>query len=269
MLGEVSGTTFSVGHGGDLTIRNTPIASNRLFSTHQFFDGRASNLVDLALKPLFNPTEMGAKDMHSVLSYLEANSSKYGTQFKSEPALERANTLKVKQSLAAFLMTRQVGNTLGQRVLFDRVTASDESRTDIKQYSLNLAGIKRGAALFRGKASCISCHAGPNLSDESFHHTGLAGLDIGVGPGRDLGRLGVTARASDRFAFKTPSLVGIPMSPPYFHNGSGSSLTDVVNKYNAGPANGVANSDPLMSPLGLSSAETKDLVSFLMSLGIK
>ncbi len=33
---------------------------------------------------------------------------------------------------------------------------------------------QRGAALFVGKADCVSCHSGPYFSDQAFHNVGLA-----------------------------------------------------------------------------------------------
>lgn len=39
---------------------------------------------------------------------------------------------------------------------------------------------KRGAKLFVGKASCIDCHDGPLLTDESFHNVGVPQVGAGV-----------------------------------------------------------------------------------------
>ena len=35
------------------------------------------------------------------------------------------------------------------------------------------AAAKRGARLFVGKAACVDCHAGPQLTDELFHDIGV------------------------------------------------------------------------------------------------
>jgi cytochrome c peroxidase len=57
----------------------------------------------------------------------------------------------------------------------------------------------------------------------------------------------------------------VALSAPYMHNGSLSSLKEVVQFYNQG---GIANENlsPLIQPLGLSDAEITDLVAFLKSL---
>jgi cytochrome c peroxidase len=118
---------------------------------------------------------------------------------------------------------------------------------------------RRGLALFRGKANCAACHLGPNLTDEGFHNTGVS---LG---GSDLGRVGVTARAADRGKFKTPTLRDVARTAPYMHDGSITTLDDVVNFYDGG---GKTNPglDPEVHPLGLSASEKHDLVAFLRSL---
>ena len=70
---------------------------------------------------------------------------------------------------------------------------------------------RAGLELFYGKAGCGTCHAGPLLTDHGFHAMGQP--QIGPGKGgrferhaRDDGRLRVTGRQQDRFAFRTPSL---------------------------------------------------------------
>src|SRR5689334_21222737 len=44
-----------------------------------------------------------------------------------------------------------------------------------------------GLQLFSGKANCVSCHVGPNFSDEKLHNTGVAcqeGKLVDAGAGR-------------------------------------------------------------------------------------
>ncbi|SDI10056.1 cytochrome-c peroxidase [Alloyangia pacifica] len=81
-----------------------------------------------------------------------------------------------------------------------------------------------GAALFYGNAGCAECHAGPFLTDHDFHAMGAPQL----GPGkaerfehhaRDDGRMRVTGREEDRFAFRTPSLRNVTKTGPWGHAG--------------------------------------------------
>ncbi|SFA89078.1 cytochrome c peroxidase [Poseidonocella pacifica] len=83
----------------------------------------------------------------------------------------------------------------------------------------------QGMTLFYGEAGCSSCHSGPFQSDHSFHAMGVPQF----GPGKaarfeqhtkDLGRMRVTGRAEDAYAFRTPSLRNITVTAPYGHTGS-------------------------------------------------
>jgi cytochrome c peroxidase len=115
----------------------------------------------------------------------------------------------------------------------------------------------RGMELFQGKAGCIACHSGPNLTDESFHN-------IGLGDG-DIGRAKIMAGATLTGAFKTPGLRNVALNPPYMHDGSEATLENVVEYYNRG-GNTPKARDKLIRPLKLNAVEVRELVSFLASL---
>lgn len=96
---------------------------------------------------------------------------------------------------------------------------------------------KRGALLFyrpvrEGGANCVRCHTGDLLSDEKFHNTGL----VQIGPGRanppfgdaDFGRANVSGQASDRWKFRTPTLLNVEVTWPWGHNGAYDNLYDVI-----------------------------------------
>ena len=61
----------------------------------------------------------------------------------------------------------------------------------------------------------------------------------------------VTQMPADRWSYKTPSLRNIALTAPYMHNGSMSTLRQVIAFYNQG---GIVNEnlDPLIKPLHLS-----------------
>jgi cytochrome c peroxidase len=66
-------------------------------------------------------------------------------------------------------------------------------------------------------------------------------------------------------AFKTPTLRSVELTAPYFHDGSASTLLDVVEHYRIG---GVVktNLSPNMKALELTEKEKADLVAFMKSL---
>lgn len=70
-------------------------------------------------------------------------------------------------------------------------------------------------------------------------------------------------------AFKTPGLRNVEFTGPYFHNGGKATLMQVVDFYNRGgdfAAKNHPNPDPTIHPLGLTEAQKKDLVAFLLTL---
>src|SRR6266568_315600 len=154
----------------------------------------------------------------------------------------------VAKAIAAYVRTIVSGNSP-----YDRFVAGDKSALSTEA--------QWGLALFKGKARCVSCHAGFNFTDESYRNVGV-GMDK---PDPDLGRYTVTKKEADKGAFKTPTLRDVARRGPYMHDASEKTLDKVVAFYNRG---GVKN--PWLSsdikPLSLTVQEQKDLVAFLQSL---
>jgi cytochrome c peroxidase len=238
------GRVVAQGVGGAVGNRNTPTIVNRAWGGAFFLDGRASTLEQLALQPVLNPKELGMTP-EALLSLIQ---TRYRSQFRStfgaEPSLELA-----ARAVASYLRTIVDGDSP-----FDRYAAGDDSALS--------ESARRGLALFQGKAGCGQCHAGPNLSDEEFHNTGVAWRS---GTLTDEGRFAVTHAAADRGAFKTPTLREISRTAPYMHDGSFSTLADVIQYYDSG---GQKNPvlDPKLRPLHLTPAEKRDILGFLGAL---
>jgi cytochrome c peroxidase len=100
------------------------------------------------------------------------------------------------------------------------------------------------------------------LTDEEFHNTGVS---FGTA-NRDVGRYEFTKDPADRFRFKTPSLVGVALTAPYFHDGSAATLEDVVRFYNRGGAADDPQLDPRIRPLELDGPDVTALADFLRAL---
>ena len=100
------------------------------------------------------------------------------------------------------------------------------------------------------------------FTDSGFHNIGVKP----AGPLKvDLGRYNESKDDFDKGAFKTPGLRDITKSAPYMHNGTEATLEDVIEFYNRG-GDTKENVSPLITPLGLTSQEKKDLVEFLKAL---
>jgi cytochrome c peroxidase len=152
---------------------------------------------------------------------------------------------------------------------------------------------QRGAQIFVGKGSCVSCHAGPFLTDQAFHNVGLAPQTVAVvfldandrgaaaglvaaladplnlrGPWADGddGRLPAAVSPQMEGAFRTPGLRCVARRPSFMHTGQLRTLEDVVAFFDRGghPAGYPGKSE--LQPLGLGAAERSELAAFLRTL---
>jgi len=137
---------------------------------------------------------------------------------------------------------------------------------------------KRGAILFfkdtaDGGFACATCHSGDFFSDESFHAIAAPQIGRGKGDGasrtNDFGLARETADRNDRFAFRTPTLLNVSATGPYFHAGAYQELADVVT-HHLDPQRALALFDP-SSVEGASSDDfadnTQEMVDFLKVSG--
>jgi cytochrome c peroxidase len=186
-----------------------------------------------------------------------------------------------------------VGKALGayQRLLtcgpgrFDEWVHGDESALTRAE--------QRGAALFVGKAGCISCHSGPFFSDEGFHNVGLQpqlvatvfidaddpGASVGLAKSiadplntkgtysdGDDGRLPEQVDARFLGAFRTPRLRCVASRPSFMHTGHIRKLSEVVDFFARGGDNFGFLGESELRPLDLSARERADLTAFLGAL---
>jgi cytochrome c peroxidase len=133
---------------------------------------------------------------------------------------------------------------------------------------------KRGALLFfqtieEGGFDCVSCHSGDFFTDESFHAIAAPQIGRGKGDGasgtNDHGRARETADRNDRFSFRTPTLLNVAATGPYFHSGAYDDLTDVV-RHHLDPQAALRNYDPASVPQADAvdfDSNTQEMIDFL------
>ena len=232
------------GVGGRTGHRRAPSLLNRAYGTSFFWDGRTGSLEAQALEPIANPDEMGSSVAEAVRRL--GTDAGYRTEFAKafDDGVTAANLGK---ALAAF-----------ERVLLRGDRPVDRFRERGERNAMTAAEL-HGLWLYESKGQCWRCHSGKNFTDEGFHNTG-----VGWGAA-DLGRFAVTKAETDRGRFKTPTLRGVVLTPPYMHDGNLKTLTEVVEFYNRG---GTANPhlDPALRPLDLTKEEIAALVEFLKGL---
>lgn len=236
----------SIGVGGGIGGRQSPTVYNTVFNHVQFWDGRARSLEEQAIGPIHNPVEMAETHEHVVAKLGKVKG--YQQQFRAVFGTD-VNLQGIAEAIAAYERT-----VLSTNSAFDKYMLGDQKAMD--------EAAVRGLALFKGKARCILCHNGSNLTDNQFHNIGVPQ----VGPMKeDLGRYNVTRAERDKGAFKTPTLRSIVETAPYMHDGVFKTLEEVVEFLDQGGGNN-PNLSSLMKPLNLAAEEKADLVAFLKAL---
>ena len=230
--------------------RNTPSAMNVSLQRSFFWDGRAADLEEQALAPIENVSEMDLP-LPEALRRLKNNKRYYrlfDEAFNCEPTAKN-----LAQAIAAFERTLETSDSP-----FDNWKFSDDANAVTDD-------VKRGFALFNGKAKCISCHFGSDLTNNEFQNIGL----FNARNLNDSGRSLISGKKEDTGKFKTPGLRNVAITAPYMHNGMFKTLRQVIDFYNdPGKVvpNGINRDSLLARPLDLTAQEKKDIEAFLCSL---
>ena len=243
-LGFATNDRVTPGVGGVLGKRNSPSLLNVGFQPYFMREGGVPSLEMQVLVPLGDATEM-AHNVVDAVRRLNRN-----TGYRNEFLTVYGDTA------SAFLLVRALANFERTLVDFD---APFDHFIQGDATALSNEAIK-GGKLFYGKAACVQCHSGVLLTDFGFANNGTAIVDS-----TDYGRELLTNESGDRYVFKVPSLRRVQITAPYMHDGSVSTLADVVEQYNTGGANH-SYTDSRIEPLDLSISERAQLVAFLESL---
>jgi cytochrome c peroxidase len=297
----------------DSVARNAPGAIGAAFNNRLLMGGFAGepDAAPGGLNPFGHPAQENVAllllDAHRMLEFQSAELQQFQTYqqlfreaFPEEAAQFDAtgdlnlliNDLTVLRATATFLRT-----TVTRDTPWDRFLAGDNRALSVQQ--------QRGAQLFftkaeNGGAGCYTCHSGPMLNkqvtdpdvagvgqfvEENFYNLGLADHPLQAlnkvarqdPTFRDDGRREITARDSDAFKFRVLTLRQLKDARFFFHNGSFTSVKDVVQYFNTGiPQDAEAAAagtlaerfthprGPGSAPgLGLSEDQVDDLTDFL------
>ena len=274
----------AVGVEGRTVRRNSPTLYNVAYMQALFHDGRESTLENQIWGPFLAHNEMANPSVGYVIEKINSNAD-YNGLF--EQAFGKPASIEtIGMAIASYECTLNSANSPFDRWYFGK----DKNALDAKA--------QHGLQLFTGKAGCSQCHIIDKeyalFTDNKLHNTGIGYADamhkpaaktqkIQVSPGvyvdvasdiinsvaepkvNDLGRYEVTQNPQDRWHYKTPSLRNVSLTAPYMHNGSLTSLREVVEFYNRG---GIPNEnlDPLIKPLKLTDDEIAELTAFLEAL---
>ena len=260
--------------------RHSPAIPGNQYGPFFGWAGDTDSLWAQAAHPLLSPLEMASSPDHVAAAVQHAHQPAYTAAFGIASTEQPAETVfvNVLKALAAY-----------ERLLIPEPARFDAYLEDLDPDVLPPAAI-RGLALFLRDANCVACHAGPMLTDGSFHTLGVpeptgydrgrtqGAADVLVDPYNCASAHSDTARCDHlvfldprfedfRGAFKTPTLRNVTRTAPYFHTGETPDLEAVLTFYAELPSEPVVGHRELtLQPFELDAAGRADLVAFLETL---
>ena len=196
--------------------RNIPTMWNVGYQDKWYWDGRATSL-EGQMKGAWSGGNMGATgadgvpsmdDICAKLNEIPGYAERFQAVFGGP-----ATPDNVAMAVATFMRTIVAVDSP-----WVRFRNGDESALS--------AQAKAGYELFANKAKCTNCHDGLLMTDLQFHNVGIGCEGEKCA---DIGRFNVSKNEADMGAFKTPTLIDVSKSGPYFHDGSVATLEEAVH----------------------------------------
>lgn len=262
----VGGTGLSANRSNGLLVkRNSMTILNTAFNglvfsedydpskTTFFWDNRAESLEEQALLPILSSEEMRGdaySEQHALDSIINRLNAipKYKDLFEKAFGDKPINAINLAKAIAAFERTLISNNSP-----FDQFIKGDENA---------LTSLEKRGMLSFVEVGCANCHGGSMFSNFKLHvltvpeNEKLSSLDKGDGT----------------FAFRTPSLRNVELTPPYMHNGIFNSLEEVMEFYDdvdeASQNRFIANGerDILLNDLNIPDDKVAGIIAFLKAL---
>lgn len=237
-------SVYALGSHDSVGFRNTRGLTNAVF-LHSFFgEGGLHSLERATIAPMQTEFEMN-QNIKVTLDRLKADKNYTGLfkkAFGEEPTHQN-----LLWALASFQRTLISANSP-----YDRFLNGDTSVLSLEE--------KKGMQLFFSNSiGCSNCHSGVLLTDQHAYNLGLYETNPDYGKGR------LTLDSADHGAFLTPTLRNVELTSPYMHDGSVSTLEEVIRFYETGGKQHYAKSYK-MKRIRLNDSERNNLISFLKSL---
>lgn len=239
------GLPISRGIENRLGIRNAPSLLNVAYQPSMFWDGGVPNLEQQILAPIESHFEMDFNiiDVVKRLSYNENYKMLSLKAYNELPSI-----FTVTRAIACF-----------ERTLFTGTSKYDDYVYNNNKNALSASEINGMTIFFGEEGECFHCHSTFLFTDNTFKNNGIY-LQY-----EDSGRARITGNVYDIGKFKVPSLRNVAMTAPYMHDGSITTLEEVIEHYNSG-GKAHPNKSGLIVPLHLTAQEKTDLLNFLKAL---
>ncbi|MGK0389795.1 MAG: cytochrome c peroxidase [Maribacter sp.] len=253
---------FSTGFEGGLTGRNSmSLANARYYNNGRFFwDERAATLEDQVLMPIQDHVEMGM-ELTDLVPKLQALDY-YPTLFDDAFGTTDVSSDRISRALAQFIRSM-----VSFESKYDEALASVNGNVNGNTQFANFTEQENlGYQIFNtNRGNCSSCHDTEAHIAPTARNNGMYVdyLDNGLGD--------VTGNANDNGRFKVPSLRNVALTAPYMHDGTMTTLQEVVQHYNSG-VQAHPNLDNRLTQgnqprrLNLNQQEQQALISFMNTL---
>ncbi|HVZ73374.1 MAG TPA: cytochrome c peroxidase [Polyangia bacterium] len=316
--------------GAQWTLRRTPTLLEVAFAPLYNWDGRRDAIWNQALGVMESNREFNSSRLFVAERVFAAHKAEYEAIFGALPPLDDTTRFPAlaPETTGCDEVATTMGSTFvcrgvpGDHADYDRMAPADQRL--VSQVAANAAKAiaayvrqlrcgagrfdqwldgdatalsrseQRGAALFAGRGNCVSCHAGPRLTDGAFHNVGLSPAIVAVAIEDDDDHGAATGLAAaladptstagalsdgDRHAlpaavtpqmegaFRTPTLRCVADHPSFMHTGQMTGLDQVMAFFARGGdrAGGYPGTNELAA-LNLSDREQADLVAFMGAL---
>lgn len=226
------------------------------FDNGLFWDGRSNNLEEQALLPVEDVVELH-NTWPNVISKLKKHDA-YPNMFRKAFGIEKKS--EITKELAAKAISQFERSIYSFESKFDKylrgeVLLEDDELNGFEMF-LDLPGASNDA-------HCSHCHAMPLMTSNDYFNNGLQEantLEDFVDKGRGL----ITGPAQNGF-FRAPSLRNIELTAPYMHDGSMSTLEEVMDHYISG-GKPSPNRDSFIPAIDLDPYEKESLIAFMKTL---
>lgn len=236
-------TPTNSGIEGRAGLRNSISLINVAFRTSLMREGGVPTLEMQALVPFQEHNEfdlnivaaaekLGKDTLYQKLAY-----SAYGQDF---------NPFVLTRAISAYERTLIGGNSKFDDYINNKARLTTEEELGMKLF-------------FSDSLACSSCHSGILFSSQGFANNGI------YEEYKDNGRQRFTGLDSDNGVFVIPSLRNIAKTAPYMHDGSISSLEEVIDHYGTNGKDH-PNKSGLIKGFQIRKSERKAIIAFLNTL---
>jgi cytochrome c peroxidase len=258
----------TIGAFADVQSRNTPSIINSVdFKTLNWACPNITDFIQQMQTPLFSKVhvEMGMSSSNETQAKKILAKEKYKKYLRGK----ELNWNTITKAIAAFEKT-----VVSRNSKYDLFVQSKDSSIFTKEEMLGMQ------LFFSDKTKCGGCHGGidfntPKDTAHYFSNTGLYAYEkINMA---DSGLANITKKPEDIGKFRIASLRNVAKTEPYYHDGSGASLGEVIDNYSKGgrvfasgslQGNGVAtkNKNKLLQGFVITEEEKRCLLLFLQTL---